>query len=706
MSKQNKNKTIIRKKNIFKSILKGFLIFLFLTLFLPALLFLYFIKDLPRPEKFDEGLIPQSTKIYDRTGEMLLYEIAGEEKRTVIKLSALPDYLPKALIATEDKSFYIHSGFDLKGIARALLYDLKLQKITQGASTISQQLIRSYFLTQNRTLKRKTRELLLTLELERRYSKEQIMEWYLNLIPLGGNLYGVETASQQFFNQPAASLSLAQAATLVALIQSPTRLSPYGQNIDDLLKRKDFVLDNMVKIDFLTKEECGIAKKEKLVFQEKENTFKAPHFVMFVKDYLETKYTKEYLQRAGLKVITTLDYSLQVKAERVIKEGVEASKYANTNNGALIALNPKTGELLAMVGSKDYFAQSLPLGCVSGKDCLFDPQVNTTLSLRQPGSAFKPFVYSLALSEGFTPQTYLWDAFTEFNYNCSGNGLQSKDRYNQDCYHPHNYDGLFIGQITLKNALAQSRNVPAVKVLYLAGLKNALEWVKKFGISTLKGEENYGLALVLGGGEVKLLEMTLGYSVFANDGVKSSLNFIQEIQDGDGRILEKMQVKRVKIMPQEIARQINDMLSDNVARAPMFGWNSPLFLGDNIQAAVKTGTTQEYKDAWTIGYTPTLVVGTWAGNNNNTSMTRASASIAAPLWKNFILQALDQIKTEPFIAPQKTYTGKSVLDGSFLGNHSLLYYLNKDNPTGSGTSQADSQFANWEAGVQNWLSWY
>jgi len=703
MPEKNKKRKIYKKRKIFKTFLKLAALCLFLLVFIPSILFLYFIKDLPRPEKFAEGIFPQSTKIYDRTGQALIYEISGEEKRTLISLEEVPVFVIQALVATEDKKFYKHQGVDFKGIARAILYDLKLQQPVQGASTISQQLIRSYFLSQHKTLKRKTRELILTLELERRYDKEQILEWYLNLVPFGSNIYGVQAASEAFFEKKASELSLAEACVLVALIKAPTRLSPYGENKEALLQRKDFVLDNMLEMDFLSKEEAQQAKQEELSFSEGTDTFPAPHFVIYVLDYLETKYGREYLERAGLEVITTLDLTLQERAERVVKEGVEAARYANAHNGALVALNPKTGEVLAMAGSRDYFGKSFPEDCVPGKDCLFDPQVNVAISLRQPGSSFKPFVYALSFYKGFTPQAHIWDVKTEFNYLCSPAADQERDKYNSKCYHPQNYDGTFKGQTSFKNALAQSRNVPSVKVLYLAGLTDTLDFAKKFGIQTFKDASHYGLALVLGGGEVKLLEMALGYSVFANDGVKNNLNVVKEIRGQKGKIIERMKTESLKVIPSETARQINDILSDNEARAPVFGWNSVLYLKD-YEAAVKTGTTQEYKDAWTIGYTPNLAVGVWVGNNDNTPTTRAGVYLAGPIWNRFMRETLNDLPKENFPKPKKTQTGNPILDGAFLGEHSILFYLNKDNPRIEGNSRNDPQAPNWDYAVQAWLN--
>ncbi|MCL5010899.1 MAG: PBP1A family penicillin-binding protein [Patescibacteria group bacterium] len=666
-----------------------------------AAVFLMSIKDLPRPEKFGEGLIAQSAKIYDRTGEVLLYEIAGEEKRTLVPLSNIPLFLQQAVLATEDRAFYQHKGVNLKSIVRAILLDLKIQKPAQGASTISQQLIRSYFLTQKKTIKRKTQEIILAMELERRYSKEQILEWYLNLIPFGSNLYGVEAASQAYFNKPIADVSLAQAASLTALIKSPTLLSPWPDPTK-LLARKDLVLNNMAEVGYISQEQVKQEKQEKIDFAQKIEPIKAPHFVMMVKDYLEKKYGTGYLATQGLKITTTLDYDLQEKAEKTLSTGVKQIKQWGANNGGLVAMNPKTGEILAMVGSKDYFGTSSPAGCTPGLTCKFDPQVNTTLALRQPGSAFKPFAYAAAFYKGFTPDTLVWDVPTEFNQNCAANTLQEKDKYGQKCYHPQNYTKTFSGQISMRSALAQSRNLPSVKVLYLAGIKDTINLAGQMGISTLKDPVSYGLALVLGGGEVKLLEMTSAYSVFANNGLKTPVNFIREITDDSDNVVESMNAKTIRVLPSDIAQKINDVLSDNAARTPMFGANSALFV-PGYDTAAKSGTTQDERDGWTIGYSPNLAVGVWVGNNNNASMTKSAVSVAAPIWKDFMLKVLPGLPQENFIKPQNQPSGKPVLDGASLDSHCILFYVNKNNPLGSGNSQSDLQFHNWEQGVRNWL---
>ncbi|RLC39480.1 MAG: penicillin-binding protein [Candidatus Nealsonbacteria bacterium] len=701
MAKRKYQRKVYKKRlrNTILKIIGGIFLFLFL---LGVGFFIYYIKDLPRPEKFTEGLIPQSTKIYDREGEVILYEIAGEEKRTLVPLKEIPEYLKWAVIVAEDKDFYEHRGIDLSAIFRAILYDLKIGKPVQGGSTITQQLIRSYFLTRKKTLQRKTREIILTLELERRYSKDQILEWYLNLIPFGSNLYGVEAASQGFFGKHVKELSLAESATLAALIRRPSVLSPYGPNKDQLFQIKDYILERMNKLGYISQEQLLKAKQEELKFQPDISPIKAPHFAIYVKNYLEKKYGKEYLQRAGLRVYTTLDFDLQKKAESIIQKNLAYFKIYNAYNAALVSINPKTGEVLAMVGSKNWHATSSE-GCnPKTQKCKFDPKVNVCLSPRQPGSAFKPFAYAQAFQKGFTPDTVVWDVPTEFNPNCSPDGTQFRDKYGLKCYHPKNYDDRFLGQVSFREALAQSRNVPSVKVLYLAGLWETLDLAKEFGITSLEDGKKYGLSLVLGGGEVTLLETVRAYGVFANDGVKVPLNFIKKIEDAQGNIIEEMKDGQIKVISSQVAREINDILSDNKARAPMFGWNSPLYL-KGYQVAAKTGTTQNYNDAWTIGYTPSIVTGVWVGNNDNSPMLKPGVSLAGPIWHDFMIEALKKFKKEEFKKPAEFITGKPVLDGNFPEPHCILHFINKNNPLSEGNSQDDSQYKNWEYGVKKWF---
>ena len=645
------------------------LIFLFFFfVFLVFLIFLYFLKDLPRPEIFTEKELPQSTKIYDRTGQVLLYEIYGEEKRTQVPLSQIPDSLKKAVIVAEDANFYHHFGVDLKGIARAILEDLKIGKPVYGGSTIPQQLIRSAFLSSEKSLNRKTKEVVLAIELDLKYPKDQILEWYLNQVPFGQNAYGVEAASQTYFGKSVSQISLAEAATLAALIQSPYGLSPYEEKGRvNLLKRKDYILDRLAKEGYFSNEEIEKAKKEEINFKEQKTSLLAPYFTLWVKEILEKKYGKEFLATAGWKIYTTLDYELQEIAEKVVREGIERNKKYNANNAGLVAIDPKTGEVLVMtVGTGNYYEKPLPEGCHPGKDCLFDPQFNVAVGTekspgRQPGSAFKPFIYATAFQKGYDDQVPLLDAPTDF-------GLWGgKD------YTPLNYDQSFRGWVTIRQALAQSLNVPSIKVLYLIGAENKLSEVgindfrglegvlrkgleeslktaKDLGITTLnRPTEEYGPAIVLGGGEVNLLEMTSAYGVFANDGVKVKLDPILKIEDAKGEIVFQKGKDSYRVLSKRAARLINSILSDNEARAPMFGPRSHMYF-ENYQVAVKTGTTNDFRDCWTIGYTPSIAVGVWTGNNNNAPMTKRqpAATVAGPIFHQFLEEYFKKRGTENF----------------------------------------------------------
>jgi len=702
----------MRKKR--KKIILGLKIFFgFLVMFIVSLsaLFLYYAKDLPRPEVFTERPFVLPTKIYDRTGKILLYQIYGEEKRIIVSLEEVPRYLKYAVLAAEDANFYHHIGIDVKGILRAFFQDIKMGRFLYGGSTISQQLIRSSFLTREKSIKRKIKEIILTLELERRYSKDKILEFYLNQVPLGNNCYGVGCAAQVYFKKNVSDLSLAECALLASLIKAPSYLSPYGPHQKELLERKDYILERMVKLGFISKKEAEEAKKEKLNFSKIKNPIKAPHFVLYVKQYLESHYPEEFLKTKGLKVITTLDWNLQQLAEKILKEKGEENKKYNAFNGALVALDPKTGEILTMVGSLDYFQQPYPKNCTPGKNCLFEPKVNIAVygKGRQPGSAFKPFVYAKAFEKGFTPKTIVWDVETEFNPYCSLFEKKEKDKFGRKCYHPQNYNKKFKGPVTLKEALAQSINVPAVKVMYLAGVEDTINLAKKMGIKTLTKKPSwYGLSLVLGGGEVKLLDMVEAYSVFANDGLKVKITPIKKIIDKDGNIIEQHQPSFKRILKENIAREINDILSDNEARAPMFGYDSVLNIKD-YQVAVKTGTTQNYRDAWTIGYTNSLVVGVWVGNNDGTPTTKPGVVLAGPIWNEFIKKALKFYPPQPFTPPVLDFKNikKGILKGEIdLENpHCILYYIDKNNPLGEKPKfpETDPQYFNWELGVKLWV---
>jgi membrane peptidoglycan carboxypeptidase len=646
-------------------VLKAFFGVIFFLIFALLLLFFFYAKDLPRPEVFVEREIPQSTKIYDRTGKVLLYEIYGEEKRTYVSLSQIPKHLREAVICAEDSNFYRHFGVDLKALLRAILSDLKILKPIYGASTIPQQLIRSTFLSLEKTPERKTREIILAIELDRKYSKDQILEWYLNQIPFGQNAYGVEAASQIYFGKHVWEIDLAEAATLAALIKAPYSLSPYEKDSKEkLLARKDYILNKMAKEGYISKEEAEEAKKEEISFKEKKVEILAPHFTLWVKDILEKKYGKEFLATAGWKVYTSLDYEIQKIAEEVVREGIKRNKQYNAHNAALVAISPKTGEVLAMtVGTGNYFEEPYPKGCNPGRNCLFDPKFNVAVGTekapgRQPGSAFKPFIYATAFKKGYDDKFLVLDSPTNF-------GVWGGKEYT-----PQNYDGLFRGWVSLRSALAQSLNVPSIKVLYLAGLnekienlgisdfrglekilldglKESLKTAKDLGITTLnKDISNYGPSIVLGGGEVNPLEMAYAYSVFANEGIKVPLSPILKIEDSKGKVIFERKSEPIRVLDSEIAKLITDILSDNEARAPMFGPRSHLYF-ENYKVAAKTGTTDNFRDAWTVGFTREISVSVWVGNNNNAPMIKRqpAATVAGPIFHEFLERVLPKLNS-------------------------------------------------------------
>ena len=638
------------KKGKLSSIIKvlglGFLAAILFAVILPVGVFIYYSRDLPRPEKFTEKSFVQSTKIYDRTGKILLWELYGEEKREIIPLGEVGDNVKKAVISTEDAKFYSHKGIDVEAIVRSIMVDIKIKKPTYGASTISQQLIRSTFLTREKTIKRKIREIILAIELERRYTKDQILEWYLNQIPFGPNIYGIQSASKTFFEKSADELTLSEAATLAAVIQSPSYLSPYGGHKEDLLKRKDYVLDRMAQEHYINQEEAEAAKKEKINFAELRQSIRAPHFVFYVQDYLFEKYGQDSLEKNGLKVYTSLDWDIQQAAEKAIANAIERNKKYNAYNTALVAIDPKTGEIKAMVGSANWFGKPLPEGCSPGIDCKFDPKVNVaTYNIgRQPGSSFKPIVYATAFEKGYSDKTFVMDQLTNF-------GSDS------DPYVPQNYDGLFRGPVTLRQALGQSLNVPSVAVLKdLAGYTDSLEMAKKMGITTLRDPSAYGLSLVLGGGEVKLVDMVSAYGVFAAHGYRVPPASVLKIEDSQGNIIEENQKTPKRILKPRSAELVNSILSDNTARTPVFGPTSPLYF-PTYDVAAKTGTTTDYKDGWIIGYTPSIVAGVWAGNNNNAPMSREPGVVMAGLtWREFMDSILPTLPRESLAKPEEELT--------------------------------------------------
>lgn len=650
---------------------------------------------IPALESISERRLDQATKIYDRTGEILLYDMSRDVRRAMVPLEAISPYAINATIAIEDKAFYSHNGFQLSSFLRAVIVNLTTFSFSQGGSTITQQVVKNSILTKDKTPTRKLKELILALKLEKVLSKEEILSIYLNEIPYGGTMYGIEEASRTFFGKQALDLNLVESAYLAALPRAPTYYSPYGNNRDALELRKNLVLKEMFDVGFITEEEYNSATREEIEFRPRSNSssIRAPHFVFFVIDALTKKYGEGALQNNGFKVITTLDYSIQEEAEALAKKygAINKTNFDGENN-AIVALDPKTGEILAMVGSRDYFDQEI------------DGNFNAALGHRQPGSTFKPFVYATLFNKGYTDRTVLFDAQTQFAPACARDYFVSDER----CYSPGNFDDVFRGPMTVREALAQSINVPAVKALYLAGLRDSINLATNLGIQSLTDLSNYGLSLVLGGGAVSLLDITSAYAVFANDGVRNAYSPILWIEDSEGNILDKYTPYPQRVLPENTARTISSILSDNQARTPAYGPNSSLYIPYR-QVAVKTGTSNDYKDAWIIGYTPNLVIGAWVGNNDNTPMEKKVAGlVVSPLWRELMDKVLPKTPNENFLPPQEEdwFNLKPSLNGdkASVGAHSILYWVDKNNPRGPVPSNpfSDPQFVNWEYGVERW----
>lgn len=665
-------------------------------------LFFYIIRTLPTTDEIIQRQLIESTKIYDRTGENLLYEIHGEEKRTTIPFEQIPDVMKEATISIEDNSFYNHPAFDWRGILRAVFVDITTGTRAQGASTITQQLAKTAFLTSEKTIIRKVKELALAWRLEKYYTKDQILNLYLNQVPYGGNIYGIEVASQTYFDHNAEELSLGESAMLAALTRAPSYYSPWGSHADELEDRRKLVLKRMLDLGYIDEAQYTIASNNKpKVISKAASSIKALHFVFYVQDYLREKYGEDALEIGGLRVITTLDLDLQQAAELAIKNGVKRnSKLYGGENAAMVAEDPTTGQVLAMVGSKDYFADPVPKGCAPGKDCKFEGNFNVaTQGQRQPGSALKPFVYMTLFQQGLLPETILWDVPTEFAAGRSDCPIDINfNNKNTRCYHPQNFDGKFRGPVMAKEALAQSINVPAVKALYLAGLKNVLDNFSAFGVTTLNDPNRFGLSLTLGGGEVKLTELVGAYSVLANDGIYHKQVVVLRVEDKNGNVLEEYKDNNKRVVDANYPRLINDILSDVNLRAPLYSTSIGLTMVPGHQVALKTGTTNDYKDAWTIGFTPNLVAGIWVGNNNQEPLTSKGGSVlaAVPIWHEFITKALVNKPLVTFPKPNQESSSNPIVRGELVQGeyHEILYYLNRVN---------DPQFNNWEEGVKRWL---
>jgi 1A family penicillin-binding protein len=622
----------------------SFLIFLFICF---ILIYFFVFYNLPSPTKLKNyQAVPASTQILDRNGK-LLYNLYRNQKRSIVKIETLPKYVLQATIAIEDKNFYHHQGVSLVGGIFRALKDTLLQKQLQGGSTITQQLIKSALLSPERTLRRKIREIVLALWTERIFTKEEILELYLNQIPYGGATYGIEEAALKYFDKHAKDLSLEEAAFLAGLPQAPTLYSPYN-NPQLAQKRRNEVLKAMYDQKYIDKKTYEKAIKKPLIVKPLLEKIKAPHFVFYVKSLLEEKYQIKDIETGGFKVHTTLDLDIQEEAEKILKEEIEKVKNLNVGNGAILVTRPPTGEILAMVGSVDYFAT--PSG-----------SFNVTTALRQPGSAIKPLNYVVGIERKLvTAATVFLDIPTCFT--AAGQ---------PQAYCPVNYDGQFHGPVQLRFALGNSYNIPAVKMLALNGVENFIASASAFGITTFKDPKNYGLSLTLGGGEVKMIEMAKAFSAFSNRGKTKEINAILKIEDKFGKKIFEFKdpnfqkeikkplsypnffaIKGNQVISAETAFLISHILLDNNARSAAFGPSSYLVI-PNRAVSVKTGTTDDKRDNWTIGFTPNFLVAVWVGNNDNSPMhpwLTSGVTGAAPIWNRVMSFVL---KNQPDLWPVK-----------------------------------------------------
>ncbi len=684
---------------------------------------------IPDLSAFQTRQVSQSTKIYDRTGQILLYDIHENVKRTVVPSSAISDYVKKATVAIEDNNFYNNIGIQPLSIVRSIIADIFTGSYGQGGSTITQQVIKNSLLTTDKTISRKLKEWVLAVKITRVMTKDDILSAYLNETSYGGNIYGVEEASKAFFGKDASDLTLAQSAYIAALPQAPSYYSPYGKNKPALDSRQKLVLKQMLLYKLITKDEYQKALVEKVDFFAKNTTnIRAPHFSLDVRNYLEKKYGEDTVLNGGLKVITSLDYPMQQKMEDTVASfGPTLEKNFNASNTAMVAIDPKTGDILALVGSRDYYNTEI------------DGNFNIATAYRQPGSTFKPFVYATAFEEGYTPDTILWDVPIEFSTACTPDSKPKDPTASSSiCYNPGEYDNTFEGPMTIRFALPQSRNLPAVEALYLAGIPDSIKTAQAMGITSLNNPARYGLTLVLGGGEVSLLDLTSAYGVFANDGLRNPYRSILEVDDSNGNVLEKAAIdpnqSAQQVITAQTARQINDILSDTSVRmASIKQITDPM----SRPVAVKTGTTNNYKDVWTLGYTPNLVVGAWAGKNDNSPMQdKISTLIITPEWGAFMVKALSGLPIENFKTPNPESPDlKPVLRGVWKGGvsykvdsvsgkvatqytpvqdqkevvfnsvHSILQWVNKNDPQGPIPTDpnSDSQYQYWEYGVRSWF---
>jgi penicillin-binding protein 1C len=604
-----------KKKNTKKFwLVSGALVFVVISILVFLVIILF---QVPNPKKLSSGDYAQSSQIFDRNGK-LLYEIYADKRRVPVVLSEIPDSLKNATLAIEDVNFYKHGGFDVKGLVRGL-YRTIIERRLQGGSTLTQQLVKNGLLTPERTISRKIKEAVLTIITEIMYSKDEILEMYFNQTPYGGTLWGVEAAAKGIFNKNVSELDLAESALVAGLPASPTKYSPFSYP-EAAKNRQIMVLDRMLELKMINQEEYEQAKSEELNYYISKTGIEAPHFVFYVKELLTEKYGIEKVTEGGLKITTTLDLDVQKMAEATVSAEVEKLKNYKVSNGAALITEPKTGQILAMVGSIDYFSNDI------------DGKYNVTTAMRQPGSSIKPVNYAVGIETGkITAASVVDDEPTCFY------------QENQRNYCPTNYGNAYHGLQTIRASLANSLNIAAVKVLYLNGLENFVASASAMGLNTFKDASNYGLSLTLGGGEVTMTDMATAFGVLANMGIRQDLNPILKVEDKNGKILDEYSYNPgPRVLSRETGFIIQQILSDDGARSMVFGRGSMLNIKNHPEVAVKTGTTNDMRDNWTMGYTQDYVVSTWVGNNNNSRMGGlvSGTTGAAPIWNKIMTQLL------------------------------------------------------------------
>ncbi len=594
-----------------------------LLIFVPIFTYMYFARDLSSKESIMNRNNTGVT-LLDRHDKVFFSFYQGQ-LRNLVPLSAIPKVTQQAVMAAEDKDFYSHPGFSIKALAGAFIADIRHRNFSYGGSTITQQLVKNSLLNTNKNFLRKYQELVLAQELERRYTKDEILEMYLNSVYFGQGSFGIQSAAKTYFNKDAKDLDLAESTILASVLTAPTELDPVSGNRGKTIARQRFVLQEMQDKKFITHEQLAKAQAEELKFQPPaQSLYQAPHFALMVKDQLLQKYGEEEVIRGGLVVHTTLDLDWQVYAEKVVADQVKSLQRNRVSNGGAVVIDPANGEVRVMVGSKDWYDDKF------GK-------LNITTALRQPGSSFKPIVYATALEKHIiTPATVLHDS--PITYTIKGSPP----------YSPHNYDNKFRGNVLARRALVNSLNVPAIEVLMKEGIPPVIEMAQRLGISSIDSDKYYGPSFALGTAEVKLVELTNVYATFANHGQKNEITLITDIYDKHSQQIFHYQPSPQPVISPEVSFQIASILSDNATRAESFG-NT---LNISRQAAAKTGTTEDYRDALTMGFTPQLAIGAWVGNNDNTTMDQIAGSLgAAPIWKNLMEHFLIGVPEQKFTPP-------------------------------------------------------